>query len=139
MLIKNFDRHYHFLLEHGEKGALEMLLDKTTAKDISRHASDAVLDLANIINVAKIECAGYIMIDQPIACKDAIAQFESFIKNYHLDNRDTLLRINSGSTSNNCTPIDTIFTSINSIVDMSNRIKLPASNKNYLIKESTVK
>jgi hypothetical protein len=131
-LIRNFISHSRYIQEHCEKNMLEMLMDKASAKDISRHSIDAMQDLALIINIAKIECAGYLMLDQPAACRAAIKSFEEFVINNKLDDRNTLLRLNSGSENNTSMPIDSFTDSIQSIAQISNRIELADSKTRYL-------
>lgn len=131
-LIRNFSSHNKYLQEHCEKSMIEMLMDKASFKDISRHSNEALNDLALIINIAKIECAGYLMLNQPAACAASIAYFEQFILSNKLEDRNTLLRLNSGAANNTETPISSFYESIHSILHISDRLCLDEKVSHYI-------
>lgn len=63
-------------------------------------AKEAITDLTIVALMARSECAAYELVGEPDASKEALKQFLSFVKENKLDERSTLLALNSKSSEN---------------------------------------
>lgn len=99
-LMRNFTENLRYLQLHSNKGLLnpDTLKDGVTRTSRSR-ATDASQDLISITNAVRVEGEGYTILGQNAASQECLNQFKEFIEENHLDNRDTLLLINSNLAS----------------------------------------
>ena len=95
-LMRNFVRNNERIIAISNKSTFEMAISFGKAKDTPRQAGDALQDLIFISNTVQVECEGYAMLGEYNACKETLMQFRSFVHENKLNNRDTLLRLNSG-------------------------------------------
>ncbi len=70
-------------------------LKSTWSKEKERNALNAAKDLVALTNCVRIECDGYVFIGEYIASKECLSAFLRFISENKLNDRDTLLRLNS--------------------------------------------
>lgn len=66
-------------------------------RDWSQAADRALVDLSVISLMARAEYASYCLLGEEDAAREALGQFKSFVLESHLDDRETLLRINASS------------------------------------------
>lgn len=66
-------------------------------RDWSQAADRALVDLSVISLMARTEYASYCLLEEENAARAALRQFQSFVLECHLDNRETLLKINASS------------------------------------------
>lgn len=64
-------------------------------KEIERNARNAAKDLVSLTNCVRVECDGYVVLGEYKASKECLASFLRFIQENKLDDRNTLLMLNS--------------------------------------------
>lgn len=95
-LMRNFIRNNEEVLKISQMSSLDMLKTRTKVNDSQQHSGDAMQDLISITNAVQVECEGYATIGEYDACKASLTQFRDFVLENKLDQRDTLLALNSG-------------------------------------------
>lgn len=95
-LMRNFIRNNERIKSISNKTSFEMAISFGKAKDIPQQSGDALQDLISLTNAVQVECEGYAMIGEYDACKETLMQFRKFVIDNKLNERDTLLRLNSG-------------------------------------------
>ena len=93
-LMRNFAENVKYLKAHSNERIDKKLISAVTQQNQSR-AADAFNDLAQITNAVRVEGAGYAMLNQNEASMVCLEQFREFIDANKLNERDTLLAINS--------------------------------------------
>ena len=106
-LMRNFTENMKYLDAHSGKKFVERVQDKgmvkaaqETVQGIATNpnrgkAADAFHDLVSIINAVRVEGTGYEILEQDEASKECLIEFRKFIIDNKLDERNTLLVINS--------------------------------------------
>ena len=95
-LMRNFMRNNERIKSISDKSTIEMALSFGKTKNAPQQAGDALQDLISLTNAVQVECEGYAMIGEYDACKETLMQFRRFVLDNKLNERDTLLRLNSG-------------------------------------------
>ena len=93
-LMRNFAESVKYLEAHSNERIDKKLISAVTQQNQSR-AADAFNDLAQIANAVRVEGAGYAMLNQNEASMVCLGQFRDFITTNKLNERNTLLAINS--------------------------------------------
>ncbi len=93
-LMRNFSENVKALRSYENDRIDRKTLDAITKRNRSR-AADAFNDLVQITNAVRVEGTGYAMLGHNEASKVCLDQFREFIQANRLDERDTLLAINS--------------------------------------------
>ena len=106
VLMRNFARNLQYVEEHSDKSFAQMLIDFKGQHDIDAKSADAFQALISITNAVQIECEGYAMLGEYEAAKECLMQFQSFISENELGNRDTLLLLNSNSRQKQARVVD---------------------------------
>lgn len=101
VLMRNFVENLHFVSENSDLNDLQLFMEGKTSKDIPAKVHDAFLDLINITNAVQIECKGYAILGEIEAEKECLSQFNTFILDNKLNERDTLLLLNENSPESN--------------------------------------
>lgn len=95
------------MLEGNFKANLSFANDKKGAHSVRGQAADtAMVDLSIISLMARTEYAAYTLLGEDAAASESLHQFKTFIEANRLDDRDTLLRINSRSAQNRAAVVD---------------------------------
>lgn len=97
ILMRNFSENLRFISENSDKGELKLILEGKKGKDIPRRVEDSFQDLIAITNSIQIECEGYALVGEYEASRESLKQFQTFIKENKLDNRDTLILLNANT------------------------------------------
>ncbi|KFI61047.1 hypothetical protein BIGA_0475 [Bifidobacterium pullorum subsp. gallinarum] len=93
-LMRNFAENVKYLKAHSNERLDKKLISAVTQQNQVR-AADAFNDLAQITNAVRVEGVGYAMLNQNGASIVCLEQFREFIDANKLNERDTLLSINS--------------------------------------------
>lgn len=93
-LMRHFAENVKYLKAHSNERIDKKLISAVTQQNQSR-AADAFNDLAQITNAVRVEGTGYAMLNQNEASMICLEQFREFIDTNKLNERDTLLAINS--------------------------------------------
>ena len=105
MLMRNFTENLRYLQEHSNKGSFDPDAWKDAmSKKSSVCAVEAFQDLSSLTDAVRIEGEGYAILGQNDASQESLNEFREFIKDNKLDDRDTLLLINSHLHSDNKAP-----------------------------------
>ena len=92
--MRNFVENVKYLKAHSNERLDKKLVSAVTQQNQVR-AADAFNDLAQITNAVRVEGTGYAMLNQNDASRVCLEQFRDFIDTNRLNERDTLLAINS--------------------------------------------
>ncbi|KFI62078.1 zinc ribbon domain-containing protein [Bifidobacterium cuniculi] len=114
----------HVLMRnYGEKW--RALMDPKT-KNRSAAALDAFQDLVAITNMVRVETQAYAMAGEQEAQLYCLSEFRDFIQHNRLDERDTLLEINSRIKATNKQPqlVDQLETLGRQVVELDDQAKL---------------
>jgi hypothetical protein len=79
---------------------------KGKVRDWSQAADRALVDLSVISLMARTEYASYCLLEEEGAAREALEQFRSFVLESHLNDRETLLRINASSREDRRSIVD---------------------------------
>lgn len=93
-LMRNFVENVKYLKAHSNERLDKKLVSAVTQQNQVR-AADAFNDLAQITNAVRVEGTGYAILNQNDASRVCLEQFRDFIDTNRLNERDTLLAINS--------------------------------------------
>lgn len=93
-LMRNFAENVKYLKAHSNERLDKKLISAVTQQNQVR-AADAFNDLMQITNAVRVEGTGYAMLNQNDASRVCLDQFREFIDANKLNDRDTLLAINS--------------------------------------------
>ena len=93
-LMRNFTENVKYLKAHSNERLGKKVISAVIQQNKVR-AADAFNDLIQITNAVRVEGTGYTMLDQNNASMVCLDQFREFIDTNRLNDRDTLLAINS--------------------------------------------
>ena len=99
IIMRNFADNKRVIEESNKKSTLDKFFSMSGEKDIPIKAADAFQDIVSITNCVQVECEGFAMLGEYAACKESLIEFRAFILDNSLDNRDTLLLLNSSSNT----------------------------------------
>lgn len=95
-LMRNFTENLRYLQQHSNQGSFDPDAWKEALSKKSRTcAAEAFQDLTSITDAVRVEGEGYAILGQNEASVESLNQFREFIQENRLDDRDTLLLINS--------------------------------------------
>ena len=116
VLMRNFNVSFKAALHSGK------------SREMERNAQNAAKDLVALTNCVRIECDGYVFIGEYNASKECLSAFLRFIDENKLNDRDTLLRLNSSlpaqSKMNNLP--STFIGVVNKLQDYVNSLSIKA-------------
>lgn len=115
-LIRNFSQALNDSIIDSNKSELRMMLENIKSNDASNKANEAFQSLVIITNMVKLECKGYSILGESAAASEALKQFEKFIVNNKLDNKNTLIRLNGSTIKNKSKVVEEFY-------DITKRIK----------------
>lgn len=95
ILMRNYEENVKNIAKSNNRNTIEKALGYKDERDIPVKAEDSFQDLIFLTNCVRVECEGYVMLGEYEACKESLLEFRLFIVNNKLDNRNTLLFINS--------------------------------------------
>lgn len=97
VLMRNFSENLHYIAENSEKSEFKLMIEGKKGKGIPQRVEDSFQDLISITNSVQIECEGYALVGEYEASRESLKQFQTFIKENKLDDRDTLLLLNANT------------------------------------------
>lgn len=87
-------------LQDNFETELSLAIGKGKAKALGSAAREAIIDLSIISLMARTEYAAYSLVDEPDAAMTALSQFGEFMSSNRLDEKETLIKLNSISDNN---------------------------------------
>lgn len=133
-LIRNFSQALNDSIIDSNKSEFKMMLENIKSNDASNKANEAFQSLVIITNMVKLECKGYSILGEVDAASETLKQFEKFILNNKLDNKNTLIILN-GSTIKNKSKVAEEFYDITKKIKKFNTIMIE-NKKNGLLEEN---
>lgn len=106
VLMRNFSENLKFISENANKSDIKLMLEVKKGKEIPQKVSDAFQALVLITNSVQVECEGYSMLGEYAASKESLLQFNRFILENRLDDRDTLLLLNENTSQKKMPLVD---------------------------------
>jgi len=106
VLMRNFSQNMSYILDHGQKSDLQLILKFRGEKDVNQKAIDAFQALVYITNAVQIECEGYAMLGEYEPIRECLVEFRSFVLENRLNKRDTLLLLNENSSQKKIELVD---------------------------------
>lgn len=97
VLIRNFSENLQFISDNSDKNDVQLFIEGKKGRDIPQKVSDSFQDLVAITNSVQTECEGYAILGEFESSKESLLHFKHFIKENHLDDRDTLLLLNENT------------------------------------------
>lgn len=105
ILMRNFTQNMQYIEARAEPSTGQMVMDHIFRgdRDIDTKATDALQALTWITNSVQIECEGYSILGEHKAARECLVQFNNFITNNQLTNRDKLLHLLGNSKKSSIT------------------------------------
>lgn len=97
VLMRNFSENLQFISDNSDKNDFQLFIEGKKGRDIPQKVSDSFQNLVAITNSVQTECEGYAILGEFESSKESLLQFKHFIKENHLDDRDTLLLLNENT------------------------------------------
>ena len=120
VLMRSFSQNLFLVIKHSG--------DVRKKKDPSKNATDALQAIIAITNSVQIECEGYAVLGEYESCRECLVEFNKFIIDNKLNDRDTLLLLNENAPENKIDIVDKFANISSRIASFSD--PLTANDKN---------
>lgn len=96
-LMRSFTHNLSYIIGRSNQSNFKQAFDYIGSKNAPVKTQDAMQELVYITNAVQIECEGYASLGEYDACKTCLDEFSVFIKENHLNDRDTLILLNENA------------------------------------------
>ena len=116
VLMRSFSQNLFLVIKHSG--------DVRKKKDPSKNATDALQAIIAITNSVQIECEGYAVLGEYESCRECLVEFNKFIIDNKLNDRDTLLLLNENAPENKIDIVDKFANISSRIASFSDPLKI---------------
>lgn len=106
VLMRNFSDNLKYVSGNTNRSDIKLIFEGRKEKEIQQRVSDAFQALVLITNSVQVECEGYSMLGEYDASKESLFQFNRFILENKLEDKDTLLLLNENTSQKKMPLVD---------------------------------